>query len=334
MDNQNVMECSPHILTFIQSRAEIDFSTVDEYAQMMLDGIVFDPVEGVQDEKGTIWVWDGYHRGEAAKKAEMTLLVNLRPGTKVEAEWLALTANQKHGLRRTTADKQRIVRNALLHPYGMHLSNREIARHCGVSDKTVGRIRSEMETTAEIPQLDQRVVKKTDGTTYKIDTSNIGGRSPHQEKTEPDEITVPTTSSEPAYTDQEVPGSVEPHWPNNGHKPEPSARYETTAQEFECPRCGQEKIVGVNGSRRWCLACDAEWSTAKEFLAEVNTRRERQYSNGPTRAELQSRFASLLARLEDEQLVELAAWLDEVESNLGGAEEEPELLCEPPVLMN
>ena len=56
--------------------------------------------------------------------------------------WLALTTNQKHGLRRSRADLQRIVRLALLHPNGADLSDREIARHCGVSDKTVGKIRS------------------------------------------------------------------------------------------------------------------------------------------------------------------------------------------------
>ena len=320
MAESNIVQHSPHNLTFIQSRAEIDFSTVDEYAQMMLDGIVFDPVEGVKDEKGAIFVWDGYHRGEAAKKAEMTLLVNLRPGTKVEAEWLALTANQKHGLRRTTADKQRIVRNALLHPYGMHLSNREIARYCGVSDKTVGRIRSEMEITAEIPQLDQRVVKKIDGTTYKIDTGNIGSRSPRQEKTELDGITVPTRSGEPAYTDQEVPGPVEPHWPNNGHKPEPSARYEPTAQEFECPRCGQEKIVGVNGSRRWCLACDTEWSTAAAFLAEAKTH-PNQEARRLKLERLQRRFMELLIDLDEQDLDRVETWLNDLESSLAPVRE-------------
>ncbi|MBE7557238.1 MAG: hypothetical protein HS126_39890 [Anaerolineales bacterium] len=55
---------------------------------MMTDGVVFDPVEGIQGEDGIIWVWDGYHRGEA-QKSGTTLQVNLRPGTKIEAEWLA-----------------------------------------------------------------------------------------------------------------------------------------------------------------------------------------------------------------------------------------------------
>ena len=171
-------ECYPDELIFIQSRAEINQAIVQEYSEMMADGIIFDAVEGVQDENGLVYIHDGQHRGEAAKKAGMPLRVNLQPGTRTEAEWLALTANQKHGLRRTTKDKQRVVRQALLHPYGVNLSNREIARHCGVNDKTVGRIRRELEATAEIPQLDKRIVKKASGETYEIDTSNIGGTTP------------------------------------------------------------------------------------------------------------------------------------------------------------
>lgn len=99
----------PNDLIFIQSRAEINLALVEEYAQMMADGVEFDPVEGVQDEDGNFVIWDGFHRGETAKIAGTTLWVNVRPGTRLEAEWLALTANQKHGLHRTNKDKQHVV---------------------------------------------------------------------------------------------------------------------------------------------------------------------------------------------------------------------------------
>jgi hypothetical protein len=70
----------------------------------------------------------------------------------------ALTANQKHGLRRSRDDKRRVVHTALLHPYGAKLSNRELARHCGVDHKTVGKIRQELELSGEIPQMQTRTV--------------------------------------------------------------------------------------------------------------------------------------------------------------------------------
>jgi hypothetical protein len=41
------------------------------------------------------------------------------------------------GLRRSTADKQRAVQEALKHPLGMHKSNRAIADHIGVNESTV-----------------------------------------------------------------------------------------------------------------------------------------------------------------------------------------------------
>jgi len=54
--SQQTIQYSPNRLTFIQSRAEINLSVVDEYAQMMEEGVVFDPVEGVLDENGDIYI--------------------------------------------------------------------------------------------------------------------------------------------------------------------------------------------------------------------------------------------------------------------------------------
>ena len=59
MSKLHVVECSPHNLIFIQSRAEINLVIVEEYTTMMADGVIFDAVEGIQDENGRIWIWDG-----------------------------------------------------------------------------------------------------------------------------------------------------------------------------------------------------------------------------------------------------------------------------------
>jgi hypothetical protein len=380
----------PADLVFIQSRAETNQDLVVEYAEMMQSGVQFDPAQGVRDEDGQTSIWDGLHRAEAAKLAEVLLLIEVQPGTQRDAEWLALSANQKHGLRRSRKDKQRIVRNALLHPYGASLSDREIARHCGVDHKTVGKVRAELETTGEIPQLDKRIVKKASGETYEIDTTNIGGTKPAyasvwkleiairqwlgetfedlaeqlqtlteiKDKTPEgqrhlsrllsdnslpsarrerdviqachnvlDQLRRQTQSLRPNFatlesgtgswayevsepklngkTNIEAPADRQPE-----HKPQP--------QEFECPRCGQEKIVGVNGSRRWCLNCGAEWSTATEFLAEIKATRE-QSGIIPTRTKLQQRFSNILASLEEQdgQLIQIEVWLSELEHQLG-----------------
>jgi hypothetical protein len=113
----------PNTLIFIQSRATTNADLVDEYAEMMQHGIQFDPAQGVRDENDQVYVYDGLHRGEAARQVGALLLVQVRSGTKLDAEWLSLAANQKHGLRRTRGDRQRVVRLALLHPNGAQLSD-------------------------------------------------------------------------------------------------------------------------------------------------------------------------------------------------------------------
>jgi len=332
-------------------------------------------------------VHDGLHRGEAAKLAGIDLLVEVQPGTKQDAEWLALSANQKHGLRRSRKDKQRIVRNALLHPYGASLSNREIARHCGVNHRIVGTIRQELELSGEIRQIDKRIVNRG-GVTYEQDTGNIGSNQPNWmpvweleqavgrwlSNSNEDEATQigtleeikQTTSRGRQFLEQLLTGDILPspnrkrdviqacnnileqlraasqststdwmtlesssNWATNGVRADKNGRLNNVspadyqiehtpkAQEFECPRCGQEKIVGINGSRRWCLTCGAEWPTAAEFLAEIEATFE-QRGTVPTRTNLQQRFSNLLTTLEeqDEQLMQVELWLNELESQL------------------
>ncbi len=154
--------CNPHNLFFIQSRAEMNFEAVDEYKEMMERKMTFDPAEGLEDGRGQIHVWDGFHRGEAAKASGTMLLVHIQSGTKADAEWKAFSANIKHGLRRTRKDIERVVKNALRHPNGVSLPDREIARHCGCDHKTVGKYRQELETSGEIPQIEKRDIRRGD----------------------------------------------------------------------------------------------------------------------------------------------------------------------------
>jgi hypothetical protein len=159
----------------VQSRVNINIEIVEEYAEEMRNGADFPPVEVVWDEgadKG--WVWDGFHRVMAAQSIEVSwLMANVVPGTREEARWRALGANAAHGLRRTNEDKRRVVALALKHPKGSKMSDRQIARHCGVHHSTVSSIRRELESTGEIRQSDLRT--GADGRT--IDVSNIGGHS-------------------------------------------------------------------------------------------------------------------------------------------------------------
>jgi len=131
----------PSGLIFIQSRAATNTELVNEYAAMMQDGIQFEAAQAMRDGDGQVFVFDGLHRGQAAKQVGALLLVDVQPGDRQTAEWLALSANQKHGQRRTREDIRHVICQALSHPNGVNLSDRELARHCGVDHKTVGKIR-------------------------------------------------------------------------------------------------------------------------------------------------------------------------------------------------
>jgi hypothetical protein len=136
----------------------MNYEIVDEYAAMMKRGVDFDPIAAIYSKaENRYYAFDGAHRTAAALQANVSLHVAFENGNREDAEWLALSANQKHGLRRSTKDKQRVVRNALLMK-GTNLSDREIGRHCGVDHKTVGRLRKELEASGEIPQIDERTV--------------------------------------------------------------------------------------------------------------------------------------------------------------------------------
>jgi hypothetical protein len=245
-----------------------------------------------------------------------------------------LTANQKHGLRRTNVDKQRVIRQALLHPYGVNLSNGELARHCGVSDKTVAKIRHELETSSEIPKIDKRIVRRN-GVTYEQDTRNIGNTPGEPQSDDSQQAIAPIEHRHTLPSNNFNHNPADPDWSqslngaNQFHEDDidvgpagnEQPKYQLRLREFECPRCGEEKIVGVNGSRRWCLHCLAEWSTIAAFLTEVNAI-QGQIVDLPTRQQLQDRFLSILARLDeqDPQLSKISVWLDTLEAQLDPGE--------------
>ncbi|GAB4428732.1 MAG: hypothetical protein Kow0031_09020 [Anaerolineae bacterium] len=179
----HIRQLDPRDVIFIQSRTEINHDIVAEYQTLMEDGVQFDPASGLEDDSGQLFIWDGSHRGEAARRANLPLTVRLEPGSREQAEWLALSANQKHGLRRSRADKRLAIQQALRHPNGVSLSDREIARHCGVDHKTVGQIRSELETAGEIPRITERVVTR-EGTTYWQDTGKLNNFVPVEQLVE------------------------------------------------------------------------------------------------------------------------------------------------------
>jgi ParB-like chromosome segregation protein Spo0J len=104
-------------------------------------------------ERTTSTVIDGVHRLLAARLlGRSKVAVRFFDGTREEAFAEAVRSNIAHGKPLTLAEREAAVKK-ILEMKG-EWSDRLVANICGLSDKTVGRLRK---TTAEIPKLAERV---------------------------------------------------------------------------------------------------------------------------------------------------------------------------------
>ena len=185
-----------------QSRACLQDSTVDEYAEAMDDGAEFPPILVFYDGE-KYWLADGFHRVAAAKKLEWgEIAATIRSGTCRDAVLYSVGANATHGLRRTNRDKRRSVLTLLGDEEWSCWSDREIARRCGVSTPFASKLRSELSVnglqiesgkgSANSRQVERTVTRN--GTTYTMDATKIGKNEAAVFKDEGDisaELSVP-----------------------------------------------------------------------------------------------------------------------------------------------
>ena len=149
-----------------QSRVSIDGNAVSDYASAYEASVELPPLV-VFNDGVDMWLADGFHRWHASRKALMSNInVDVREGTREDAQWFAIAANQTHGIRRTNADKRRaVVMGLKIHP---EWSDSMIASHVGVSHELVRTNRNSLADSASQPTL--RVTKGG----REVETSNIG----------------------------------------------------------------------------------------------------------------------------------------------------------------
>lgn len=120
-------------------------------------------------DNGKLWLVDGYHRLEAAKRAGCShIKAYTADGTLEEARWTCLTLNDKQCLPLTSGDKRNIVRKALAHPRADKMTDRDIAKHCHVSHTFVAQLR---DTVATDSIGNERI--SSDGRTYRPKESKL-----------------------------------------------------------------------------------------------------------------------------------------------------------------
>ena len=120
-----------------QGRVALNESIIQEYANLMRAGVEFPPVRTWFDGCA-YWLSDGFQRMAAAELVGLNQIsAEVFRGTLEDARWDSYAANAAHGLRRTRADIEVIIRRAVEHPKGSQISSRELARHLGMPEPTL-----------------------------------------------------------------------------------------------------------------------------------------------------------------------------------------------------
>jgi ribosomal protein L29 len=215
-----------------QSRAAINEQTVAEYSEAMEDpNTVFPPITVYFDGKD-YWLADGFHRLAAWQRVGRTEVpAEIRQGDRRKAILHSCAANAAHGLRRTNDDKRRAVMTLIEDEEWGQWSNREIARRCGVSDVFVAKVRDGASANGLQMSAERKVERG--GTTYTVDTSNIG-------KTKPDSIPSETQGATTADPDIAGDGS-------QGSR-QPQADADVTRADEQAPEAGEQTPVAAGES--------------------------------------------------------------------------------------
>lgn len=125
----------------LQTRFSLNASAVADY-QAAIEAAQSMPGVTIFYDGKRSYLADGFHRLQAYKQAGRDHIpANIHQGSRRDAFLYALSANATHGLRRSPEDKRRAVQMALDDLELNELSDRELAKVCGVSHTFVANVR-------------------------------------------------------------------------------------------------------------------------------------------------------------------------------------------------
>lgn len=156
-----------------QPRQAINYDVVKNYAEAMREGTVFPPVT-VFFDGAEYWLADGFHRYHGHKSnATTTIEADVHQGSVEDAREYSYGANKDRGYSMSAEDNKEIVRKMLLDPRYKDWTQSRIAKHVGVTEMFVSRVKASMEIKEE-PKTKKFVTK--DGVEREMKTGNIGKR--------------------------------------------------------------------------------------------------------------------------------------------------------------
>lgn len=143
----------------IQPRSHISEAVVTKYAEAMRRGDQFTPVIVFYNDSN-YWLADGFHRVNAKGQiGECEIFAEVRSGSRRDAKLFAVEINVNNGSQRTNADKHRAVERLLRDYQWSCWSNREIAKRCGVNEKTVRNVKKQIQGDLSIKSNRRKLQK-------------------------------------------------------------------------------------------------------------------------------------------------------------------------------
>lgn len=189
-----------------QSRISLNQDVVNEYSELMADGVKFPPLACYHDGSD-YWLVDGFHRYFALKKNGASLVdIEVTAGTLREAQLKSKAVNHDHGLRRTNADIHKAIKDMLMDEEWSKWSLGEIAKWVGTSKTTIHRVKG---TMAEDEKQTETETKKymRNGIEVEANVSKVSSPKKPVERpvgTKPDSSTVDETKLENQMLNDQV----------------------------------------------------------------------------------------------------------------------------------
>jgi len=145
---------------------------VAEYAELMENGVEFDPIKVWEREDGRVWVVDGVHRIEASKRIGKEYIEGEPLNIKDELHYRmeAIKHNLKHGLALRPEERKLCAQQLYL--AGVDPVN--IQRLFGVSDRTIRRWLSDLKYQGKLEKIERARELREKGYTHEEIAKELG----------------------------------------------------------------------------------------------------------------------------------------------------------------
>lgn len=192
-----------------QARVKTSEETVVEYAELLTEktGWPFNNPVDVFHDGTDYFVADGFHRVLAANRVKRASVpCNVHSGTAHDAKIFGMTANDRHGLRMSRADKRACVEWLL--DNGGKLTQTEVAKKAGVTTRTVQTIVADRREAAKPTPSQTASVQTPVNTKTSGSNGQPADNGKAKTKSEPVSDDVENDGVEESSDDGEVPFDV------------------------------------------------------------------------------------------------------------------------------